>query len=421
MSDEANGPNPRIIAVVASLLSATIIACMYGVMYFRARYIPAPPFWYAIAMMVPHLTVGALYMTEGPSDFAAGLAKGVAIGTAVGAFGAAVIFAVGTILSLAFWLPPVTTLAATAGEILTLLGPGLGLLFPLLVLQIFLVYGARYRSKEPKPASRTGGMICGLATVLIPLSLGLHDTTIDKGAAVGERLFEESQKYAAEAPKREALARRQRIVKDALLTGVPLCLRRGCIDSLLTALRSAGYTVVFKREPASHYWVAATDEGWSDSYFTDETGTVLSWPVGARNLPSAAPYSGQMMRVVDSAGWDAARDMKCLSAMFESRKMAGPTRIIQPHSCGLASDTTTRKFGDSAPYHVVYLSRENGFSLSARPVTYGDGAVRSFLFNSDGRSYVTLEDRGATVSDLRVYPCELIYAFCEYEKRNFDR
>jgi hypothetical protein len=426
MIDEADRQRARITGAMTAMASVAIIAGLYALTYFNPLFPAALPAWYGLTMVVPHSIVALLFLRRQPSDFAPGMARGVAIATIVGTLAVGVIFGVGVILVLA-WIPaePFMTLLPVAIEVRTLLGPGgLWLLVPLLFLQVLLLYAARYKSTTGNRGSRSSGMLVGLATLLIPLGLAFHDTTLDRSEYMKKWQETGARKEAEAKPAREALARRHDIANRAFLTGVPVCLRQGCIDSLLTSLKSAGYTVAFRRESANHYWVAASDTGWTDAYLTDETGIVLSWPVTARDLPSAAPYAASGMSLVDSAGYIFAFSVRCYKNLFHFR----PTerKHIDKKICGIPPDTMMRTL-DIAPdkgvvYRVIYTQiGDTAFTLNARPIPYGERAVRSFLFNTSGPSYVTTADREATTSDPQVYPCELLDAFCRYALRQVER
>jgi hypothetical protein len=131
------------------------------------------------------------------------------------------------------------------------------------------------------------------------------------------------------------------------------------------------------------------------------------------------------MKLVDSAGYSVAFPVSCYKNIFHFPP-AEP-KHIDKHICGVpVADTTMRtvNFGPDtgAVYRVIYTQiGDTAFTLSARPVPYGERATRSFLFNTSGPSYVTTADREATTSDPQVYQCEILYAYCRYEVRQAER
>jgi hypothetical protein len=420
MIGEEDRQTARRTGAVTATASVAVIATLYAIMYLRAHYIAAPPAWYGLAMAVPHAMVALLFLRREPGDFAPGLARGVAIATAFGTIAAAVIFVAGMLMALA-WMPvePVVTLAGVADQVRELAGPyGLRLLVVLLFLQFGLWYAARYTSTTGNPDLRMRGLRVGLFTLLVPLGLAFHSTTLDPNRNMKKSLEQDARKEAEEKPIREALAREHGVVGKAFLT-VPGCLRQGCLDSLLNSLRSQGYAAVLHRESTNHFWVAVAKNGWSDAYVTDETGIVLSWPTNPRRLSSASIHGLVGMKVVDSTAWAIAFPVMCYKGQHSGSR-AGVPKHIDKSICGIPSDTggvTTLRNG--AVYRIRYTQwGDTAFTLSARPLTYGTDAVRSFLFNTEGPSYVTTEDRAATSSDTRVYPCEILYAFCnDYDRR----
>lgn len=310
----------------------------------------------------------------------------------------------------------VTEVAAHIG------GGGVLLLLAVFALQYPLASEARRASGDSAERWVVGeilGWALGLAPVLIAMSVGSSLAHRRVDPADWESRDKTISRFAAADSLRRLV--RSDALPRRILAELHACIYSGCVDSLMRAAKRDSVIVRYNELGGHRYWasVQVGRGNFARRLVTDETGTLLDWPVRSVNYDNSAPDSTQPLYLADTTVRELSHVAAC--AWDEYQLQATRLRKHAPHPCGLSGDTTRIRVANGTDY-VVELQRirptkarpRGDLALIARPERYARTDARSFLIQNQGKDVlVTTENRAVRPTDQRAHLFELIGGWVE--------
>lgn len=437
MSDEARQVDALQIVRGTAIASALIICAMLAVG--RGAEGAGTRRLLAAGILAAPYVVILLASARGSSrSLALGLARGLGLAVIVGTIGGGGVAIVAVVAALfGKYDPAMVILIVLSGAGVLFAGAVIPLVIVLFILQIYMTRVAKRAIAAAPSDAADQGVFYGFLAIVLPLIVAYKITAAeirgDASPPKTERERAEERKQAerqqlrqrgesmmhADRVARNDFARREATARRTVAT-LHVCVRTGCVDSLIKATRRAAISVVLHRRASGRYWGSVEDTALPWRFVTDETGMLLKWQVNPF-FPTAQPDSDAGVWVADSTAIQLTEIARCFAGA--SPWPAGfPRRIDKQPHCGIADDTTVIRLGGGL-YRVVYVPIMNGtaseqrvtsFALDARPVNYRDPAIRSFLIGWNAPSYVTTADRAANRSDRRLHDCEAVRGPCYF-------
>ena len=461
----------RVLAIVAGvllLLVGAAVATMQPAWKQSSVWLPMA---FGIAASLPFFVVAA-FMRGEPNPFALGAASAlawIAVLTIILVPAGAVLSVVLVALGVQAFPPLIFLLGfvVTAQQLYHAM-PSFGylLLFALLFVGIALIRQVRRVARSALSSSPTSGRGIGRwAAILYAIALTAfmqRGNTIAMTKSVEDMQAVAAHMNSAPDSTRKAIRRTQKCLDTYRsahpAAGYPRALvalgpaGNGCIDEP-TARGTLGLWqmryVPNAPDSAGHvpnYWLVAdptTTFGRGEIYYANASGIIYQMQNRARNdsillkrtvPPSPVPPAeSTMLAIDDSPVPSLLSTRRCVLEQLTNGARSLPKTLLDNRCLFVAMSSRAGELwmsvsapgqmgGPFGKYRVTYDPIRNvydssvvAFSMSARPATHGVDGLRSYLLDQAGGVHWTSEDRGATLRDREVSPCESgSREFCRY-------
>jgi hypothetical protein len=318
---------------------------------------------------------------------------------------------------------------------------GVGLLILFVFAQRMLAAAAtEAMAGPPNVMSQRIGLLMAGAYLAAVLPLGARHRNASQTAALENALAIASRMRQDPVTARRALMAIQKCLEihaGSDTAGYPRSLAPlgsrgdGCLSDTVATGKPNGWTVVYApgtqdgaRAIHSYRVLIAPPPdfpGGTDAVAGDESGAIYSGRIAAN---ASAPVPALL---TDSPAQRMRALATCLPQLRAEFKADGFPEVIGPKApypawgClasyggpGWRKSRLREHFGDVSAYDILYLPGAKdsaglitGFTIEARPVSYGTTGLRSFLLDEDGVIHSTPRDRRATPSDPAIRDCEL--------------
>jgi hypothetical protein len=404
MTTTPDSTRPNVSVGSWAILSVVFLALMCVIHVMNEGRDQGPVIWYALVLSAPFLFVAVKCLGSSSASafvyrFAVGLSRTTRIGIVIASVGTVVGF-----FFTVFQMPtPLFYPSMVGAEVAARLqGFGLLMMLGLLMVQFPLADSAGRAIPLSEESGDRNGLLFGYATVLLPIAIFCHiafleQKNVDKAV---QKSHEENQ--ARESARQVELRDRSKIALQVARSTLHICVRSGCLDSLVRALASEGIAVDYRKiDRGGYIAVVRPDKTSSEGYETNETGSVV------RSL-----HEGKQL--VDSLHLHLTLIRSCIQDELLANWKEYPLHLPANYSgCYMKGDTTVMDLHHrGATYRVIYAAPRNAdgkrvtaFTLTARPLEYGKPYIRSFLVTEDS-TYVTTANRAARESDHSVRGCE---------------